>query len=156
MESSRCQCFDGGKPKNEVCNNIVDDCDGKVDEDISCCRSGDERPCGSNVGTCKQGKEKCVDNVWSGVCIGEVGPTEEICWDNLDNDCDGIPDDGCLLEETCNNGIQDPNEEGVDCGPDCKRPCQAGTVSFIMAILVILVILLGIYWIIHGKKEFYR
>lgn len=57
------------------------------------CNSGETRPCGSNVGECRQGSESCVGGEWSGVCSGSVAPVAEICGDGLDNDCSGAIDD---------------------------------------------------------------
>jgi hypothetical protein len=55
------------------------------------CVAGKTRPCGTNVGTCKEGVQECTrDGVW-GACAGGVGPSEEIC-DGRDNDCDGRTD----------------------------------------------------------------
>ena len=55
------------------------------------CTAGKTRPCGSNVGACKQGFQECTrDGVW-GECTGGIEPTEEVC-DGRDNDCDGRTD----------------------------------------------------------------
>ncbi|MBR9690184.1 hypothetical protein GOV08_00695 [Candidatus Woesearchaeota archaeon] len=76
----------------EVCNNVDDDCDGKIDEGIS-------RKCGSNKGICEQGTQKCVEGEW-GYCTGVVYPQNEIC-NGKDDDCDGKIDE--ILERTCGN-----------------------------------------------------
>jgi hypothetical protein len=52
---------------------------------------GKTRPCGSNVGACKQGFQECSALGTWGACTGGVEPSEEIC-DGRDNDCDGITD----------------------------------------------------------------
>jgi len=61
-----------------------DDCDGVID--------GMVRACGSDVGECAPGNETCIAGAW-GACVGGIGPIGEIC-DDLDNDCDGVDDDG--------------------------------------------------------------
>ena len=53
------------------------------------CFDGQWRKCGTKLGACEYGQEFCVDGVWSGVCEGGVGPSEEIC-NGLDDDCDGV------------------------------------------------------------------
>jgi len=91
----------------EKCNNVDDDCDGKVDEDLT-------EACGSSIGACKQGVRTCVGGVFGG-CVGEVGPSAEIC-DNVDNNCNGTVDE--MLTRAC----------GTDVG-ECvsgKQTCSAG------------------------------
>jgi len=60
------------------------------------CSDGDKKPCGSNVGACKQGERICVAGVW-GDCIGAIEPQEEICNNQIDEDCNGQVDD-CFFE----------------------------------------------------------
>ena len=143
VQETKCQCYNGNPPKTEICNDIDDDCDGETDEGLSCCRDGDERACGSNTGICSPGIEKCVNGKWSGVCENSYGPDPrgEICWDNLDNDCDGQTDENCDLEITCNNGYKDVNEEGVDCGGECPRKCGINLSWILFSIGVILLII---------------
>ena len=75
-------------PVAEVCDGLDNDCDGYVDENLT-------RGCGeTDVGICKFGTETCMDAKWSG-CVGAVNPGTEWC-DGLDNDCDGIADNGCM------------------------------------------------------------
>jgi hypothetical protein len=55
------------------------------------CVAGKTRPCGTNVGACKEGVQQCTrDGVW-GACTGGIEPSEEVC-DGRDNDCDGRTD----------------------------------------------------------------
>jgi hypothetical protein len=35
-----------------------------------------------------------ADHVWGG-CIGATSPAHEVCFDDVDNDCDGVIDNGC-------------------------------------------------------------
>jgi hypothetical protein len=65
------------------------------------CKYGEMRNCYSGyaitreVGICKDGIQICDYGIWQS-CLGEVLPTvAEICGDGLDNDCNGLVDDGC-------------------------------------------------------------
>jgi hypothetical protein len=66
-------------PQGEQCNNVDDDCDGKIDEGLT-------RPCGT--GTC-QGIETCVAGQYVG-CTAPL-PSPEVC-NGLDDNCDGLRD----------------------------------------------------------------
>ncbi|MBP8811392.1 MAG: hypothetical protein KBG48_15835 [Kofleriaceae bacterium] len=95
-------CIGQVTPTDEVCGDGLDnDCDGDADESCVCvpgsiatCYDG---PAGTaGVGVCVAGARKCApDGGGYGNCVGSVGPSAEVCGDGLDNDCDGVADDGC-------------------------------------------------------------
>ncbi len=68
------------------------------------CTPGGERDCYSGpegtkgVGICKSGKQTCESNGQWSACKGEVTPAgKEVCFNNVDDNCNGKPDDqdGC-------------------------------------------------------------
>ncbi len=102
----------------EICDDGIDnDCDGLTDgQDDDCgeCNPGDTRECGVDTGECRKGTEVCTpQGRWSD-CAGEIRPEPEMC-NSLDDDCDGITDEGSLCQ-------------GYDiclCG-QCASPCSSG------------------------------
>ncbi|MCZ7678682.1 MAG: putative metal-binding motif-containing protein [Sandaracinaceae bacterium] len=132
--------------QTEVCNSVDDDCDGGIDEGLTCeCMPpGLEEPCGfdpalDGIGICRLGTHMCrPEGTWT-ACAGAVPPTAEAC--NLaDDDCDGMVDEGVVARcwqdvdrdgfapttaptmETCScpDGwtTTDPATGGADCAPD--------------------------------------
>jgi len=115
------QCQGAIYPTEEICwNNLDDDCDGLVDEGCGDCTPGetDERQCGTtNVGVCEYGTEDRVcdqnGNWGSWQNCDAIFPVEEICWNNLDDDCDGLVDEGC---GECTPGETKTKKCGTDVG----------------------------------------
>ena len=122
----------------ETCNNLDDDCDGKIDEDFP-----------NKGGTCTNGQQGVCARTGTFVCSGDqtgtvcnapaVTPGVEIC-NGLDDDCDGKIDEGvpgcnCVAQaETCNNMDDDCDgkiDEGIvkQCGQGTclgTQTCNAG------------------------------
>ena len=94
---------DGAQAEAEACNGVDDDCDGEVDEETGGEQCEDENA----YGICK-GQEKCLDGEL--ICDAPV-PAPEAC-DGLDNDCNGIADEG--FPDVNDNGIVDCLESDVD------------------------------------------
>jgi hypothetical protein len=70
------------------------------------------------VGECVSGTRSCAPGGSSfGTCEGEVTPVAEVCDNGLDENCDGVPDDGCCVEddpEPNNSELQFVNLGTVD------------------------------------------
>jgi len=135
--------------QKEICGNNADDnCDGNVDENCPC-TIGSVRECyggppeTKNVGVCKSGFQRCIDDgkgngVW-GECEGQILPSKDTCEGvpngglPIDGDCDGKVDKsvvnacgwcGETPKEICMNGIDDNCNGQVDEGCDCNADCE--------------------------------
>ena len=113
--------------RSEVCNNLDDDCDTRIDEDFpskgGACNNGQLGICrGTGVFGCR------ADGTGTQCNITAPGATagSESC-NNLDDDCDGLVDEGvcgaCGDVEICNN-IDDDCDGNID--EALTRPCGSG------------------------------
>ncbi len=98
--------------RTEVCNNLDDDCDTKIDEDFpnkgQACDNG-------QLGACRQvGTYVCTADGTGTVCsAGPVTPGTEVC-NGIDDDCDGLVDEG-LTGCSCNATAEICNGRDDDC-----------------------------------------
>ncbi len=108
-------CQGGVGPVLETCNNIDDDCNGIVDDNVP----GVGTACGG-MGACSAGTNRCINGAVT--CVGNTTGGTEVC-NGLDDDCDGIIDEGDL----CNGGVCETGECAARCA-EGEFPCPTGKV----------------------------
>lgn len=115
-----------GSVSAETCDGMDNDCDGRVDEDLT-------RACST---ACGSGEETCSAGKWEGCDAPQ--PTTETC-DGDDNDCDGDVDEDdtglCSGDEVCAAGeCLPPNAEtGMHAGCDCDASGSTPTAGSLAA-----------------------
>ncbi len=91
------------------------------------CETGAVAPCYSGqegtegVGACKAGTRRCEPTGNWGTCLNEVVPTQEVCTDGIDNNCNGTIDED-----------EDRDGDGVTtCGGDCCDSTECGSPALV-------------------------
>jgi hypothetical protein len=111
----------------ETCNGLDDNCDGQIDEPFKV-----GTPCtNAGVGACQRGGLLACKPDGSGTFCDApvVKPTPELC-NKIDDDCDGLVDDGVLpgVGEACGSAIG-TCAKGVYACVDGQLKCNATTMS---------------------------
>ena len=123
-------CFEQILPREEICDQEDNNCDGKTDEGLNCkCQPGKKQKCysgpanGLGKGPCHAGTQFCGQNARWEKCLEQGLPEKEIC-DQKDNNCDGQVDESqeCICtpgeSQACYTGPIDVQFENT--------PCQQG------------------------------
>ena len=103
------------------------------------CTPGDKQKCEyqglpetENIGPCKAGISTCKDDGTWGNCVGEVLPVyeagNELCGNGIDDDCNGIVDDGTDFDGDSHGACSDCCETTEVC-PFPKEAWDAGNSS---------------------------
>jgi hypothetical protein len=123
------------RESGEPCNGLDDDRDSRVDEDCPCA-SGERQPCFAGdpslagVGACVRGTQSCLLDREFGTwaeCVGSGGQSEEVCADGIDDDCDGIADEGCVPSDCRPGDLPEPeicDRVDNDCDAEVDEGCE--------------------------------
>ena len=143
-------CVQNVYPSAETCDGLDNNCNGTVDEGDpgggGACNTGMSGACAAGTVHCQNGTLVCVQN---------VAASAEVCGDGIDNNCNGVVDEGCgatgsacvmasncasgvctggtCHAPTCSDMVKNGNETGVDCGGGTCTTCGVGQTCYVGA-----------------------
>lgn len=120
------------EPQAELCNGVDDDCDGTTDNNPvgqgdACTTEG--------LGVCAAGRQNCRGGSMECVAVSQAA-ARETCGNDLDDDCDGVTDNGCVCTPgeqipcytgpevtanigACHGGFRQCSADGFSIGDEC-------------------------------------
>ncbi len=103
-------CSDNTASTKDVCDGKDNDCDSSTPDGSGESWIGDNCD-GKDTDKCKEGKFQCTDG--SQTCSDNTGNNEEVCYDKIDNDCDGQIDE-CIIAPDLITSIYNTGEGAVN------------------------------------------
>jgi hypothetical protein len=149
IEQQKCPTVGGVAPEKnpaisrkaaELCDDIDNDCNGKVDDGLTFTDiDGTAKPL-SKGGTCGQGVcaggvVACSADQKGLSCSTASKKVAEVCGNKLDDDCNGQADEGCEADDLDGDGISNKDEAACkfkfasfhsEYHPGAKEPCCPG------------------------------
>ncbi len=119
-----CSATPGTPGTSDVCLNGLDDnCNGIVDENcpVVCNDSRVGQSCSAGVGTCQRsGVWSCNNGTVSCNAVPGTPGTSDVCLNGLDDNCNGIVDEGCTVNQTW---YRDLDGDGFGCQFSVSATC---------------------------------
>jgi uncharacterized repeat protein (TIGR01451 family) len=107
--TNTCICVPSGA---EICDGKDNDCNGTVDDGF-----GTGAACSAGQGACFSAGVVACNAMGTSACNAVAGmPSAESCNDLVDNDCDGVVNNGCL--DTDGDGLPDVYEISIGTNPN--------------------------------------